>query len=159
MITTVQATPNDRREKSDRRQRNDRRKHGDRRKTADILNHKAVIMLVDDSPINLIIGKNVLSEHYSVATVPSAEKMFGRLKTKSPDMILLDIDMPGMSGYEAIILLKSKPETKDIPVIFLSARSEAVDELKGLCLGAIDYIIKPYHPSILLKRIEIRLRG
>jgi putative two-component system response regulator len=118
---------------------------------------KKLVILVDDNPANLRIGKNVLAEKYSVATSPSAEKMFSLLENNSPAMILLDVDMPEMNGYEAIKILKSKPQTKDIPVIFLTARTESDDELEGLSLGAIDYIIKPFQPPLLLKRIEVHL--
>jgi putative two-component system response regulator len=120
-------------------------------------NKKTLIALVDDNPANLRIGKNVLAEKYAVATAPSAEKMFGLLESNSPAMILLDVDMPEMNGYEAIKILKSKPETKDIPVIFLTARTDSGDELEGLSLGAIDYITKPFQPPLLLKRIEVHL--
>jgi len=120
-------------------------------------NEKTLIILVDDNPANLRIGKNVLAEKYAVATAPSAEKMFGLLENNSPAMILLDVDMPEVNGYEAIKILKSKPQTKDIPVIFLTARTESDDELAGLSLGAIDYIVKPFQPPLLLKRIEVHL--
>jgi putative two-component system response regulator len=120
-------------------------------------NEKTLIVLVDDNPANLRIGKNVLSEKYTVATAPSAEKMFSLLENNIPAMILLDIDMPEMNGYEVIKILKSKPETKDTPVIFLTAKTESDDELEGLSLGAIDYITKPFQPSLLLKRIEVHL--
>ncbi|GBU29443.1 two-component system response regulator [Treponema sp. R8-4-B8] len=120
-------------------------------------NDEVLIILVDDNPANLKIGRNVLSEKYAVATVTSAEKMFNLLENNNPAMILLDIDMPEMNGYEAIKILKSKPETKDIPVIFLTGKSESDDELEGLSLGAIDYITKPFQPSLLLKRIEVHL--
>jgi len=120
-------------------------------------NEKKIIILVDDNPANLRIGKNVLTEKYAVATSPSAEKMFSLLESNKPAMILLDVDMPEVNGYEAIRILKSKPETKDIPVIFLTARAESDDELAGLSLGAIDYITKPFQPPLLLKRIEVHL--
>jgi len=120
-------------------------------------NEKELIVLVDDNPTNLKIGKNLLSEKYRVATAPSAEKMFGILENNYPAMILLDIDMPEMSGYEAIKVLKSKPRTSDIPVVFLTAKSGSDDELLGLSLGAVDYITKPFQPLLLLKRIEIHL--
>jgi len=120
-------------------------------------NEKKLVILVDDNPANLRIGKNVLAEKYAVATAPSAEKMFSLLENNMPDMILLDIDMPEMNGYEAIKVLKAKNETKDIPVIFLTAKTESDDELTGLTLGAIDYIIKPFQPPLLLKRIEVHL--
>jgi putative two-component system response regulator len=118
---------------------------------------KKLIILVDDNPANLRIGKNVLSEKFTVATAPSAGKMFSLLESNSPAMILLDIDMPEMSGYEAIKILKSRPETRDIPVIFLTAKTESGDELEGLSLGAIDYITKPFQPALLLKRIDVHL--
>jgi len=120
-------------------------------------NEKKLIMLVDDNPANLRIGKNVLTEKYTVATAPSAEKMFNLLETNKPAMILLDVDMPEMNGYEAIKILKSKPETRDIPVIFVTARNESDDELAGLSLGAVDYITKPFQPPLLIKRIEVHL--
>jgi putative two-component system response regulator len=120
-------------------------------------NEKKFIILVDDNPTNLRIGKSVLATQYRVATSPSAEKMFDILKNNNPAIILLDIDMPEMNGYEAIKILKSKPETKNIPVIFLTAKTDSDDELEGLSLGAIDYITKPFQPSLLLKRIEVHL--
>jgi class 3 adenylate cyclase/glutaredoxin len=121
------------------------------------VSEKEFIVLVDDNPANLRIGKNVLSEKYSVATAPSAEKLFTLLENNSPDLILLDIDMPETSGYDAIKILKSKAETRDIPVIFLTGKTESGDELEGLSLGAIDYIVKPFQPALLLKRIEVHL--
>jgi len=118
---------------------------------------KKLIMLVDDNLANLKIGNNILGGKYTVATSPSAAKMFSLLENNKPDLILLDINMPEMNGYEAIKLLKSKPETKDIPVIFLTAKTEADDEKEGLSLGAVDYITKPFEPDMLLKRIEEHL--
>jgi putative two-component system response regulator len=118
---------------------------------------KDLIILVDDNPANLRAGKNVLAEKYSVATAPSAEKMFLLLKNNVPALILLDIDMPEMNGYEAIKILKEKPETKDIPVVFLTAKTDMENELEGLDLGAIDYITKPFIPPLLLKRLEVHL--
>jgi len=120
-------------------------------------NEKKLVLLVDDNPANLRIGKNVLAEKYTVATCPSAEKMLGLLENNTPAVILLDVDMPEMNGYEAIKILKSKPETKNIPIVFLTARTESDDELTGLSLGAIDYITKPFQPPLLLKRIEAHI--
>ena len=118
---------------------------------------KSLIIMVDDNLANLRIGKNVLAENYTVATAPSAEKLFSLLENNRPELILLDVNMPELDGYDTIKILKSKPETKDIPVIFLTARIESEDELTGLSLGAIDYITKPFKPSLLLKRIEVHL--
>ena len=115
---------------------------------------KKLIILVDDNPANLRIGKNVLAEKYAVATAPSAEKMFGLLENNHPVIILLDIDMPVMDGYEAIKLLKSKPETKNIPVVFLTGMTDSQNEEKGRSLGAADYITKPFDPPALIACIE-----
>jgi CheY-like chemotaxis protein len=115
---------------------------------------KKLIFLVDDNPANLRIGKNVLSDKYTVATVPSASKLFSLLTNNRPGLILLDINMPEMNGYEALEILKSKPETRDIPVIFLTAMTYPHDKEKGLALGAADYIIKPFDPPALIACIE-----
>ena len=115
---------------------------------------KKLIILVDDNPANLRIGKNVLAEKYTVATAPSAAKLFSLLESNRPGLILLDIDMPEMDGYGAIVVLKSKPETKDIPVIFLTGMAESREEEKGRTLGAVDYITKPFDPPALIACIE-----
>jgi putative two-component system response regulator len=115
------------------------------------------IILVDDNPSNLRSGKNVLSEKYEVYTAPSAAKMFEILADVKPAMILLDIEMPEMNGYEAIKILKAKKETRDVPVIFLTGKTDTENELEGLDLGAVDYITKPFQPALLLKRIEVHL--
>jgi len=116
-----------------------------------------LVFIVDDNPSNLRIVKNILAEKYAVATAPSAEKLFELLVNNKPALILLDIEMPEIDGYETIKALKSKSETKDIPVIFLTGHTEAEDEVTGLSLGAIDYISKPIQPVLLLKRIEVHL--
>ena len=118
---------------------------------------KKLIILVDDNLANLRIGMNVLEEKYRVATAPSAKKLFDLLDNNYPAMILLDIDMPEMNGYEAIKVIKSRPDTRNIPVIFLTSKAESDDELTGLSLGAVDYITKPFQPALLLKRIELHL--
>jgi CheY-like chemotaxis protein len=115
---------------------------------------KKLIILVDDNPTNLRIGKNVLSEKYTVSTSPSAAKLFGLLENNHPALILLDIDMPEMDGFAAIEILKSKPETKGIPVIFLTGMINPNDEEKGRTLGAVDYITKPFDPPMLIACIE-----
>ncbi|MCL2764761.1 MAG: response regulator [Treponema sp.] len=120
-------------------------------------NGKSLIIMVDDNLANLRIGKNILAKKYTVATAPSAEKLFNLLENNIPDLILLDVDMPVIDGYEAIKILKSKHKTKDIPVIFLTARTESDAEITALSLGAIDFISKPIQPALLLKRIEVHL--
>ncbi|GHV29658.1 two-component system response regulator [Synergistales bacterium] len=115
------------------------------------------IMIVDDNIANLKIAKNALSDIYDVFTVPSAAKMFDLLERNKPELILLDIDMPGMNGYEAIKILKDNPETRGILVVFLTGKSDSDSELEGLSLGAVDYISKPFMPPLLRKRIELHL--
>lgn len=115
------------------------------------------IILVDDDITNLTVGKNALSDAYDTYTVPSGEKLMQLLNTVHPDMILLDINMPGMNGYDIIANLKRKQETVDIPVVFLTSKSDMDSELQGLTLGAIDYINKPFSAPLLRKRIETHL--
>ena len=115
---------------------------------------KKLIMLVDDNPANLRIGKNVLSEKYVVATAPSAAKLFSLIRNNRPSLILLDIDMPETDGYAALEMLKLGSDTKDIPVIFLTGITNAKDEEKGRALGAVDYITKPFDPPALIACIE-----
>ena len=117
------------------------------------------LFLVDDNFVNLKVGKSVLEEKYSVLTIPSGEKLFFAMKKARPDMILLDIEMPGMSGYDVIKELKAAPETKDIPVIFLTGNTDPVNESMGRSLGAVDYIPKPYKPKQLLEKIELYFRA
>ncbi|GHV35625.1 two-component system response regulator [Synergistales bacterium] len=118
--------------------------------------HKTIVV-VDDNLANLKTVKGILSEIYGTFTAPSAERMFALLERTIPDLILLDVEMPEMNGYEAIKLLKENPKTQNIPVIFLTALSGSGNELEGLSLGAVDYIFKPFSPELLLKRIELQL--
>ena len=118
---------------------------------------RKTIFLVDDHIANLKIGASALTELYNVTTLNSGAKLLKMLEKNSPDMILLDIDMPEMSGYEAIRHIKSNEKTKHIPVMFLTGQTDNQSELEGLSLGAIDYITKPFSPPLLLKRIEVHL--
>lgn len=122
-----------------------------------MLEEKKLVIMVDDNPVSLQSGINVFLENYSVATIPSAVKLFEFLKTKIPDIILLDIDMPDVDGYQIMRALKLRPDTKNIPVIFLTAMTDEVNEKKGLSMGAVDYIKKPFQPSDLVKRVEAHL--
>ncbi|MDR1603898.1 MAG: response regulator [Gracilibacteraceae bacterium] len=119
--------------------------------------HRHKIILVDDNMTNLTIGKNMLKPYYEVYPVPSGEKLFHCLEKFIPEIILLDIAMPEMDGYEAIRRLKSIPAYAGIPVIFLTARSDEGSELEGLNLGAVDYILKPFSAPLLRKRIETHI--
>jgi len=123
------------------------------------------IFIVDDNDINLFVAKTALanlggeSGEYRTFALQSAAKMFALMEEIFPDLILLDIDMPEMNGFKAIEILKAKPETKDIPVIFLTSRAGVRDRAKGLSLGAVDYITKPYNPDLLLTKIKLILGG
>ncbi|MDR3322238.1 MAG: response regulator [Synergistaceae bacterium] len=118
---------------------------------------RRTILLVDDNATNLTMGKEILKENYKVYPIPSAEIMFDLIENVMPDMILLDIEMPEMDGYEAIKKLKGNPAWAEIPVIFLTSKIDEGSELEGLSLGAIDYVAKPFSAPLLLKRIENHL--
>jgi CheY-like chemotaxis protein len=119
----------------------------------DMNNEKELIILVDDSKVNLHIGNLALAENYAVLIAHSAAELFSLLEKNTPALILLDIDMPEMDGFEAITILKTSKRTQNIPVIFLSAREGAKDISACFSLGAIDYIHKPYRTKQLLDRI------
>ncbi|MFP3041565.1 response regulator [Treponema primitia] len=115
------------------------------------------IVLVDDDVTSLALGKSILAPQYDIITIPSGEKLFILLERVQPTLILLDVEMPGMNGYDVLKKIKSIPQFVDIPVVFLTSRSDSSSELEGLNLGAIDYISKPFSPPLLLKRIELHL--
>ena len=120
-------------------------------------NKRATVMIVDDNLANLKVARNALSESCDVFAVPSAAKMFDLLRHNRPNLILLDVEMPEMDGLEAIKILKANPHTQSVPVIFLTGQGSPESELKGLSLGAIDYISKPFMPQILHKRVNLHL--
>ncbi|MDR1313054.1 MAG: response regulator [Deltaproteobacteria bacterium] len=116
------------------------------------------VMIVDDDLTNLVFAKSALSDCYDVYTAPSAGKMFDTIgRGVLPDLILLDISMPGMDGYDAIKILKAEHLTGQVPVVFLTAMSNSQAEVDGLSLGAVDFIAKPFEPALLRKRVEIHL--
>jgi len=115
------------------------------------------IIVVDDNNTNLTACKKVMRPYYEVYPAPSAEKMFDLLEHVMPDLILLDVDMPDMNGYEAAGRLKKDEAFMGIPIIFLSGRVDPTSEIFGLNMGALDYIHKPFVSELLLKRIETHL--
>lgn len=120
---------------------------------------KATILLVDDNPTNIQVLFDVLEEFgYRVAIAKSGEIALQRLQIFQPDIILLDVMMPGMDGFETCQRLKTNPATCDIPVIFMTALSDAVDKVKGLSLGAVDYVTKPLQHEETLARIQVHLQ-
>lgn len=118
---------------------------------------RKIIMVVDDNIANLKVAKNALSQTYDVFTVPSAAKMFDMLERNRPSLILLDIDMPEMDGFQALSAIKGDDALRNIPVIFLTARGDPENEMKGLEMGIIDCISKPFIPQLLLKRVDLHM--
>lgn len=119
---------------------------------------KPSILVVDDTPDNLSMINNLLKGSYRVRVANNGEKGLKiAFSDNPPELILLDIMMPVMDGYEACRQLKLNPATRDIPVIFLTAKNEVEDEEKGLALGAVDYITKPISPPILMARLKTHL--
>lgn len=116
-----------------------------------------IIYIVDDSATNLVTAKNALEGVYKTFALPSAERMFKLLEKITPDLILLDVDMPEMDGFEALTLLKKDDNSKSIPVIFLTAKHDSESEIHGFEIGAIDFINKPFSPPVLLKRLETHI--
>jgi putative two-component system response regulator len=119
---------------------------------------KPQVLVVDDTPDNLALMSDLLRDSCKVRVANSGERALRLLGNGPlPDLILLDIMMPGMDGYEVIRQLKANPLTRDIPVLFLTAKSEVEDERIGLELGAVDYLTKPVSHAILQARVKIHL--
>ncbi|UUY07947.1 two-component system response regulator [Pseudomonas sp. J452] len=119
----------------------------------------ATVLVVDDTPDNLMLMTDLLKDRYRVKAANSGEKALRVLQGDPlPDLILLDIMMPGLSGYEVAEQLKQDPRTRHIPIIFLTAMSATEDEIHGLELGAVDYITKPISPPLVLARVETQLK-
>ncbi len=119
---------------------------------------RKTVLIVDDTPANITILKEVLGNQYRIrATTNGAKALEICNDSNPPDIILLDIMMPDMDGYEVCQKLKSTPSTEKIPIIFISAKVEDEDEEKGLALGAVDYITKPISPPIVIQRVRTHL--
>lgn len=115
------------------------------------------ILLVDDEPNNLQVLRQILKNHYQLIFAPNGEKALEAATMHLPDLVLLDIMMPGMNGYEVCANLKASPTTKNIPVIFVTAMSDMDDEIKGFDAGAVDYIQKPVSGPIVLRRVQTHI--
>ena len=120
--------------------------------------HKELILIVDDIPNNLKVLFDILNNSgFKVSIAKSGESALEKAQETLPNLILLDVMMPGMDGFETCRNLKNNPKTKDIPVIFMTALSETVEKVKGLHLGAVDYITKPIEHEEVLARINVHL--
>ncbi|MBF0233562.1 MAG: response regulator, partial [Desulfamplus sp.] len=131
---------------------------------------KQIILIIDDSPSNIKIMNEILKEDYIITVATNGERAMSSLEINNfsqtdpfdekrplPDIILLDIVMPGMDGYEVCRQIKKNKSTSDIPIIFITSKDDIEDEEKGFQMGAVDYITKPVSPSIVKARIKTHL--
>ncbi len=120
--------------------------------------HRASILVIDDAPENIDLLVEILKEEYRVrAAINGAQGLKIARLTNAPDLILLDIMMPGIDGFEVCRQLKEDPTTSHIPIIFVTAKITTADEIKGFELGAVDYITKPISPPVVLARVKTHL--
>lgn len=118
------------------------------------------VLIVDDTPANLALLEEILDEQdYEIMTAISGENALRLLKDEEPDIILLDIMMPGMDGYQTCQEIKAIERLKSIPIIFLSAKGETIDKIRGFDLGAVDYLTKPFQIEELLVRVKNHLKN
>ncbi|MDH5628969.1 MAG: response regulator, partial [Gammaproteobacteria bacterium] len=122
-----------------------------------MLKNRQTILVVDDTAANLDVLKGLLSPFYNVKIAINGAIALKIIEKFPPDLILLDVMMPEMDGYEVCRRIKSNPETYKIPIIFVTAMSEASDEQKGFNLGAVDYITKPINPAIVQSRVKTHI--
>ncbi|MDR0324754.1 MAG: response regulator [Oscillospiraceae bacterium] len=123
------------------------------------MDHKKCVFIIDDDIVSLHTGRNALQSQYSVFVIQYIKDLSGRLKRRKPDLILLDADMPGVEAPDVLREIRSHPETAEVPVVFLYDRDNPEEELSGLSQGAADYIVKPFLPLILRKKVELYLRA
>ena len=121
------------------------------------MEEKRTVLVVDDLPCNIEMLNEILQEDYTVRMATSGRNALDAVEADAPDLILLDIMMPDMDGYEVCRKLKADEKTKDIPIIFTTALAEIKNEEKGLNLGAVDYITKPINPTIVKARVRNHL--
>ena len=119
---------------------------------------KYSVLIIDDETININALSYALKPKYTVHAVTKGEEAVAAALNTRPDIILLDIIMPRTDGYTVLAELKSNPETRYIPVIFLTSMNDPESENRGLKLGAVDYIFKPFSQGLLLQRIELHLK-
>jgi len=121
-------------------------------------NKGAKILIVDDSRLNLEVLSRILKDDYFLTFASSGFEALEKLEMETPDLILLDIVMPGMDGYEVLEKLKEHVINSSIPVIVITGMSRAEDEVKGLLLGAVDYITKPFHEVVVKARVDTHIK-
>ena len=125
--------------------------------TASPNDHKPTILIVDDVPGNIDVLAAVLRGEYKIKAATSGDKALALAHTFHPELMLLDVMMPGMDGYEVCRRLKSDPRPRDIPVIFVTALSDEGNEEEGFAAGGVDYLTKPINPAIVRARVKTHL--
>jgi diguanylate cyclase (GGDEF)-like protein len=125
--------------------------------SANLPSGTTILCIDDDRDILKLLEKILAGAGYTVITAIDGKQGLSEAITRKPDLILLDIVMPGMDGYEICKKIKDKEETKNIPIIFITAKKEDEDEAKGLKIGAVDYIRKPFYPPIVKSRVRTQL--
>jgi len=119
---------------------------------------RKLVLIVDDTPTNVAVVSGVLKDLYRTKVATNGEKALAiATAAEKPDLILLDVMMPGMDGFEVCRRLKANPDTSEIPIIFLTAKTDSIDEEKGFDVGAVDYIHKPFSAPIVLARVRTQL--
>lgn len=118
---------------------------------------KQTLLLVDDEPTNLRVLRTILQDDYRLLFAKNGEEALQLVQQQQPDLILLDVMMPGMTGYDVCARLKASAETQRLPVIFVTALKDEVDETKGFAVGAVDYITKPVSPAVVRARVKTHL--
>ena len=116
------------------------------------------ILIVEDSELNVAILTAILNDDYELFVAKNGQEAIDMAKSMLPDLILLDIILPQMDGYEVLKILRDTPQTMEIPVVFVTALNKVDDERKGLQLGADDYINKPFDPITVKLRVDIQMR-
>src|SRR5271157_285496 len=119
---------------------------------------KKTVLLVDDAPANIQVVNSILKDIYKIRIATNGPKALELARVAPPpDLVLLDVMMPEMDGYEVCTRLKSDPDTREIPVIFLTGQTEVEDETRGFDVGAVDYIHKPFSPAVVKARVQTHL--
>jgi len=119
---------------------------------------KAKILIVDDNPANIETLNETLENEFDIYFATNGNDALQKVQLLEPDLILLDIMMPGMDGFEVCRKLKENEQFRDIPVIFITALDQPEDESKGLVLGAVDYVTKPFNPDLVRLRVRNHLK-
>src|SRR5512139_420723 len=146
--------PATRRRAAERRHYDDRRVTHGRRQIARLRMSARILIVEDEEPLTMLLRYNLEAEGYEVETSARGDEADTRLKESTPDLVVLDWMLPGLSGIELCRRLRARPETRQLPIIMLTARGEESEKVRGLATGADDYIVKPFSVPELLARVR-----